>query len=400
MSDGYTSSENIQSTIFDDDENILILEDLLLQLLANRIKVYLDGIGIIYSQEKVENKTYSNKEETIFRKEHKNQILFEKSYELNKFHYDKFKNLMETKEIAIRLYPRLSFNINSKITTQGLMKEIKKFFEKVRAEVLLSGISNKLKKIGTFYALKHSKNKPWQENFANSDIILYPNKEEIIKISDQYNFPTPIFKSSWEPLESAFDKPLEIININIISELQKLGYQTKPILDEFSAENLNFPVAVFSYQSPKINDEEILIYCTNGIRKLTPENNLGNELTVQTTIAKGSSIPLWPLKIITFGWIMLNSSKEKELKRGTLINVDLKETLGLMANIEALITEDFRKLPNTYYCLEGEFKFINILGLTDNELEFVKSNSSNELLNLLSYKDHNQITKLLRRDIF
>lgn len=386
-------------SIFANKRNKRILEELLEQIVFDGLKVYLEGLGIIYTKEVIDPCSYTSNKETIHRKEHKKLLVFEKSYELNSFHHSKFKNLLETKELAYRLHPRLPFEVNSQLNIKGLIKELKKFFENLRSEILLNGKSLKLSNIGTFYALKRLENANWQDNFAQSDIVLLSNKEEIIKISDQYKFKTPIFRSSTEPLEVVYGNATELIKVNVVEELEALGYQTEPIIKEFKEEELHFEVSVFTHSNEKVSDEERIIYCTNGIRRITPQDHKATELTFQTSVPTGSQIPTWPIKLMMLGWILLNSSKNKVLSTGTILNVDMEQTIGNKTNLCGVCAVPFRQLPSLYYCLEGEFQFINILGITDKESNFSVQNSAESLVDILFHKEYAQITKINRRDI-
>ena len=382
-------------SFFDNPKAAKILSKLILRLINDELQVYIDGLGILYIEKKEERKNYFRGTQTVCSEEIRKYIVFEKCYEVSSFEYNKHKNIIEPRELAARFISRLKKHTPTKANISQVTKELRRFFNEIRTELLLSGKSERLGDLGTLYALKLNQELNWQDKFASADIIFSakPIKTRIIK--EQYRFETPVLKSSTEPLTTSYQKLIKEGELNLLHELTNIGY---PIdLPEAEA-TLKFDV--FSRPNPDDSNIEELIYCTNGAASLAhrhDRNQRGNEFIVRTLVDKGTVIPSWPEKLLLLGWLLGFTSKSKHVNTGVLINFDFSDILKEQNNLSGAFTAPLALLPGTYLSLSGRFRYINILGISETETNFATKFSTNDLAAVLRLKNWDQFTKLERK---
>ncbi len=385
-------------SLFAEDKYCEVLQGVLLKLIFEDLKVYLDGLGIIFSRTVVENINYLEQDQTTIILEEKKIIEFEKSYELSSFHFNKFKNIIEPKELALRLLPRLQKAGLGHLTVQDLVKDLKNFFNELRTEILVYGKSNKLYKIGLFQALKLNMDLNWRDRFGLADISMIPNTAKIINSTEKYQFTSPVLKNAWEPLASYYGEPKETKDFYLSKEIKKLGLES---LSDVHEDRLR--VAVFALEDPNDHNQEILIYCSENISALCHQldkEQIGTELTIQTSVPKGSVIPEWPYQPMIIAWILLLGSNKKSISPGSLINFELETVIGEATNLVGIFTTSLSKLPAYYLSLSGKFRYLNLLGVVKSEATFAETQGTTALLDILTHKEHHQITRLNRRNIF
>ena len=327
-----TSSELFKyHSLFAEEKYCDVLQNVLLKLIFEDLKVYLDGLGIIFSRPITENINFQENKETTIIIEEKKIIEFEKSYELSSFHFNKFKNIVEPKELALRLLPRLQNAGLPHLSIQELVKELKNFFNELRTEILVSSRSLKLQKIGLFQALKLNMDLNWRDRFALADISLIPNTAKIINSTEKYQFTSPILKNAWEPLSSYYGEPKLVKEFYLSKEIKKLGLAALSNIDED-----RLKVAVFAVDDQNDSTQETLIYCSENISALCHQldkEQIGTEFTFQTSIPKGSVIPEWPFQPMIIAWILLLGSQRKTISPGSLINFELESVIQQTTNL-------------------------------------------------------------------
>lgn len=382
------SIESTGSNIFSDPGCRAVLQKLILQLAFDGIKVCLEGLGILFVQQTQSSSTYANTKETILRKETQLELCFEKSYEITNFHYQKFGSIFETSELALRLISRLPENSTCpvKLNLKTLSHDLKKIFSEIRAEILRTGISRQLDKIGTFIALKLNPALNWRDKFGQADFIFIAGVKKTTHQEKDYRYETPLLKSAWEPLEAFYEK-LEKQKLNLLETVKSIDINQQ----DFKDQDLNQECKVAIFKMPSEMEDEIsLLYCTSGLKH--------GELSLQTKVARDIKVPEWPLKLIALVWL-LQTINQKNFSVSDLINFDWS-VLPEKNNLHGVLLTACKALPGTYFSLQGQINYLNVLGITAKESEFAYQHGPKTLLALLRAKEHHQISKLNRREIF
>jgi len=195
--------------------------------------------------------------------------------------------------------------------------------------------------------------------------------------------------------------PKHVLRVDIREELLHLGYDPQPLREEDGFTSDILQIAVFDRSS---ESEGALLYCTDGLRKISSTRptleSPGTEFTFQLSVSKSSdSIPRWPARPLTMGWILLQGSKSRSVKPGAGLCCDLPLADGMDTSLDAIITTPFCKLKGVVRSPQGPFRYTNIVGITSDEAEVAERLSPEYLLSLLEYKKLDQATVLSRSSL-
>ena len=115
-----------------------------------------------------------------------------------------------------------------------------------------------------------------------------------------------------------------------------------------------------------------------------------------------SSLPL-AKRALTLAWILHQSFQQKNLTHGRGLSADMPLVSGEMRDkggLSGIFLTRFTSIPHTQKCDSASFQYLNVLGVTDDELRFSELRSSEHLALLLKYKNMDQVTLPQRRSIF
>ncbi|MDC0357416.1 suppressor of fused domain protein [Oligoflexia bacterium] len=375
--------------------------------------VYLHGLGILLPKinTKPTSHTYNNK--VIVRKETIKTITFEKCYDLIAYYRNKYPDIVETKDLTRRIYPRLPLYMQIQWTERLLGAYVRGLIRSICDEIIVDGCSKQLAPIGDFFALHNRQGENMEDWFAGADIFLNPNYSAALYVGKPSVFERPRLHSAWELLEAAYGPPLGTFAVDVTKELTELGYDTSTFEDVTTAKEQRIPIAVFPGPSQGSAVTKTLIYCTEGLRTFTLEHAspsaLGNEFVFQLAADPQQNarhpeqafdqFPLWPARPITMAWILMHSTKSKYVKPGLGLSCNHFLAKDQSCNLTAIFTSIFALAKTPQLSSEGSFSYTNIVGITKDEAKVAEVYSPQYLLTLLKFRNYDQVTRLNRSSV-
>ncbi|MBX7143815.1 MAG: suppressor of fused domain protein [Oligoflexia bacterium] len=368
-----------------------------LQFIAQDVAVYLEGFGILIPDLVSHQRVKHVADRVLVQTETFRSLRFEKCGDLVAFHREKFGSIVETKEICELMYQQLSrwSERELRVITRGLLQQL-------RQGVVTNGHNHDFPEIGEFFALHNRQGSTLSDWFAGSDIFVRPTYRQTLVVEPSRMMQRPVLHSSWEILEAAYGPPACILQLDLIKELGGLGYEQEALTQSLAPADRTIPVGVFV----RLESPQALIYVTDGLRRLAADvapGKVGSELVFQLGLAHTegafSAIPDWPLRPLTLGWILIQSSRSKSLRPGAGLACGSPLIPQSDSELESVFTTQFAPVRNEQLSTCGEFTFANIVGITADETEAAGKYSAEYLLKLLEYKELDQHTKPWRSSI-
>lgn len=407
------SSHRIASQAFlhetSEQDRLILFQELsrvLFNILETDTPVYLERFGILFTTR--ENRIVSRRieQKSLIRKEAYRKLVFEKCDDLPPGYEEQYSSLIETPEISKRLHPRLPLTLTIRWSEQDLRRYIRGMIAFLRNEIIQNGHSSLLSEVGNFYALHNRQGEHPSDWYAGANIILEPRSEQITTIGESRIIPEVTFDHALEPFEATYGPPISVLGINLQSELRSLGYDLGSRDMNFS-ENL-FRVGVFRSNNTNEECNSTLIFCTDGIRNLTnssfQQQKSGTELIVQMKEDEippehQGQLPSWPLRVITLGWLLLNGRESRSLREGLGLSCDIPLSDREETILKAIFTTRHNSFPTPQLSGEGPFQYINLVGISPDEMKIAEEFSPDHLLTLLRFRGLDQCTRLMRQSL-
>jgi hypothetical protein len=325
--------------------------------------------------------------------------LFEKSRELTAFHRERFAPILDTRDLAKSVHAALPAEVSVRRSIRSTREALIEFLCAVRDAIIERGYSSALRPIGDFYALHNRQGTSPQDWFAGADIFLVPRSDRCLMAEDAQILPRPVLDNAWELLTAAYGPPIQSFEIDVLAELEQLGFApTGADQSRFTSER-TLRIAVFSDGAP----QPTLTYATDGARKLGLAHGaaVGSELTFQLPLgaAQGETrtmVPRWPSRALTLGWLLLVSARSKTVKPGVGINADCPLIPDCDTDLTAIFTTHFQPIRTEQLTVDGGFTFVNIVGITAGEAEVADTCGGAHLTALLTHRGLDQSTKPTR----
>ncbi|MBN8549515.1 MAG: suppressor of fused domain protein [Deltaproteobacteria bacterium] len=401
--------ELLSSTTEDERSSLQFhISNSIMHFLDRELAVYVEGLGIFFPQVEVKQRTRVLREKLLVHSDTVRTVRFEKCSELVPYHWEKFGQLVETRELVHQFYPNLPLAMRTRWTEPDMRKILRGYAGLVRREVVVQGFSNQLSQIADLFALHNRQGRSENDWFAGADVFILPRYEQTLFIEPCSVNERPALENAWELLEAAFGKPQKTFTVDIIKQLAELGYDTQALQNEAELQIREFPVAVFVR-----NDERpSLVYCTNGLRHLsrsaadsdTPRP--GNELIFQLSLApieksqtQTCEIPDWPLRALTMGWILMQSSRSRTIRTGAGLACDVPLIGNSDTELHSIFATTFACARSEQLCSDRPFSYVNLVGITADEAAVAAKYSPEFLLRLLEHKELDQCTKPNRSSI-
>jgi hypothetical protein len=390
------------------------LSGAIVHFLEQNRAVYLDGLGILYPCQQKRSVTRDiSSLQSFVRTETVSSAAFEKCYDLIQLHRDRFPKIAEIPELKDYIYPRLSIDAQIQWNEEDLSRLLRGLVRSIKDEIVIDGSSYQLKAVGRFLALHNRQGSTPEDWFAGSDIFLQSHFEEPVSVEAGRLFAKPVLRDAWELLEAGHGAPCYQFEINLKRELAKLGYDCEPIAEAFGAYALKIPVSVFRVPASQGGEEDVLLYCTNGLRSFQSEGEgvVGTELTFQLAVQKEdftdervqtssqSAIPEWPARVLSLGWILLVSSKERRVRPGAGLSADMPLIPQFDTGLTGIFATPFEAVSSAQRTESGVFEYVNLVGITDEETAVAASNGSDQLALLSQFKKLDQITRPTRASV-
>jgi len=385
-----------------------LLEDAIRYFISRDFPVYLSGFGILFPRIRSIDRSYMSEKKLTVRKESSRTIEFEKCSNLSQFHRDTYKGLVESKDLAQHIYALLPIHQALETSERQLREVLDQIVKELTKEVITQGSSKKLSSLGIFYALHNTQGGRFEDWFAGSDIFLNSNFSEPFSVSQGIVRERPVLESSWELLTAAYGDPIKTCTLDISKELEGLGYNAAELPND-----VEHKVNIAIYQNFDAREKTYhLLYCSDGLRKQGLKakrgRGYGTEIVLQLPIGAAidqhnpkdlSTIPMWPMRPLTMGWILMQSSPSHTLRAGHKMTEGISLVSDSDSELCGIFTTLFSQVREEQLSTEGPFYFVNLIGITHDEYLLADKNGPEQLRIILDYKKLLQYTKPLRSSI-
>jgi hypothetical protein len=363
--------------------------------------VYLEGLGIVVPQIASGQRIHTIDDQSVVHDETYITAEFEKCYDLVAFQKEKYRHVIETRDLAQRILPRLACGGRSN-TERDIQRWLRGLIELIKTEIVTEGICEALPSVGTFFALHNRQGRSASEWFAGADIFLQPALRHTLMSGPKTILTRPCLRDAWELLEAAYGKPVEIFRVDLRKELGELGYQVSDLGGGVTLPDID--VAGFECVAESAgSSHRVLLYCTNGLRSAALRQAgvraAGNELVFQLSDRNGnanyvaSCSRMAASRVLTLAWILLEGSKTRTVKLGAGISSDVSLFPGSGGeDAHAILITPFSAARSGQLCEDGMFFYANVLAITDDEAALARRISSEHLISVLEYRKLDQHT--------
>jgi hypothetical protein len=418
------SKRELEGETSDEVRNLLRYElnAAALHFLGQDIPMYFEGLGILFPETRTEYRSENKREHLKVWRETYRTALFEKCLELTTYHRERFPKIVETKEIAQWIYPRLPHFMTAQWEDRAIRRFLRGTIDGIRQEVVMRGYSREISSLGELFSLHNRQGDTFTEWFAGSDIFLRATYRHTLTATKPELFQRPLLKNAWGLLEAAFGPPREISTIPIPKELAALGYDPT-LLPSDQQDHLK----VAAFRAGEQEDERgSWVFCTEGLRKLglsSPKSKgFGNELVFQLSdsgfehVVSNTTTPPFHLaaRPLVVGWMLLQSARSNTIKVGSGLAVDvplfpedlvggtkkgLRRGTSARVPMKMILAAPFAKVRSEQLSEDGPFSYINIVAITEDESEFASRAKSETLLALLEHRRLTQISSPARSSL-
>ncbi|MCB0334848.1 MAG: suppressor of fused domain protein, partial [Bdellovibrionales bacterium] len=335
----------------------------------------------------------------VIRNESYRLLEFEKCDRICDAHRRRFDRIAETKDLAQRIHPQLPVSLNVKWDEANTRRYIRGFVRTAKEELLADGHSNLFDPVFSIYCLIHSSGTSLHDAFSGADIFIKSNYNQLLMVGPSRVFHTPVLENAWELLEAAYGKPVERFQVKVQDELTSLDFG----LCEEDIHSLALPkeVRVAAFSVAREGDLQTILFCTDGLRKLaSTDAGFGNELTFQIELpTEENKIPHWVFQCISLGALVICSSKKKQIKPGLMMETEHALLSGRHCCFSGVLTTEFKPMPHISHSKDGSFRYVNLVGIEEQEIELAKRYSPSRVVTLLEYKNKDQVTDPNRRPL-
>ena len=362
--------------------------------------IYLERLGFIYPITRTSQANYPQRTWCVIREETHRTAAFEKCEDIVTYHRDKYSEIVETSDLVKKIYLKLPLNYQIRWSESDVKRRILALLRQIKREIVHDGYSGSLSAVGEFYALHNRQGQSEVDWFAGADILLVPQFRELVSVGTPNTFERPVLQNPFELLDAIHGKCIKSFSVDVKSILEKLGYE----LDDEAKLDDKIKVNVYGIESNR-SDEMALLYCTDGIRHLA-RSETGTELTFHLALPSSTKlqkiqdeVPTWPLKALTLGWLLVQSTQSRRLKpaQGFSCEAMLSDQQGSLIN--SIFTSEYRLIPGVQLTEDRPFRYINLVGITAAEANVADKFSPNHLLRLLECRSLDQITRPSRTSV-
>ena len=366
--------------------------------------VHLETLGILHPELHEGWRPHVIGTSMAMRLETQRSVSFEKCDDLIALPADFLAQVVQTKDLTKRIYPKLPLPLQLKWRPDELRKILRAFFQHMRARLVKHGHSASLSAIGDFFALHNRQGSTPSEWYAGADIFIKARPTAPVSVRNINLFPRPTLESAWEPLQAAYGQALREYRSPLRQLLDEHGLLDEvPDLSSLTPDQ-TLSVAVFHYQ---LQGKSVLAFCTNSLRMIGLSRNkahpLGNELIFQLGADPQSldrpALPDIAARFLLLGWILMQSSKLGVLKTG--IGVSAPAMPGQEASrLSSVLVTSYEPASFQQLSAEGPFLYQNLVGITADEALLISRQRRNHLLAMLETRGLHQVTYPKRSSVF
>lgn len=374
--------------------------------------IYLERFGVLFPQYSERTKAQHRSGKVQAYKAIERGATFEKCVELTQELRRRYGRVVEVKELANSMVPRLrraGFNWSDLQTLRYLRGVIKLIAEQVAAR----GYSDTFPGLGKFLALHNRQGQTVDDWFDGADIFLASDYHDELQVEELRTFNRPVLKSASEPLQAIYGAPLHTFRVNLPRELGALGLDSNAALKELPDTAQSFSISVFEVLSERGSDSRRLIYVSDRLRLFTPQRHadtldqptpsLPTELVVELEVREKDfqlhrTPPRTPLRTFVLGWILLQSSPNRALRN--LSGLTLGQPLdGENSKLTAILVAPWDRISQPQSSFDADFRYRSLVGVTTDEYISAERHSALTILELLRRKGLHQVTKYSRSSI-
>ena len=362
-------SEHAIKEIESDPALLSIFQKCLETLLADGATIYLEGLGFLLPNEKEKIVRRVHRDSFYLIHQTHQRIDFEKCDDTAGMSHEELNHIIDTGGIADFLFKQHTLTIS----IPKLRVEIRKIIRSIKQELLQQGYSRKLGSIGVLLGIGDFS--PHRGGFSQIDLLLIPAAPHTITTSKDGPFIRPLLRDSFELLTAAFGKPLTSTTV-FLREFLGTDYEG------------SFTVGAFHMRgsSPR------LFLASEGLR------SFGAECVVEIPMKAGEEpkIPGWALQMMALGWYGLQTVKARKLIRGVILDAGAE----LLPGINHILIHERSGMRDRHLSQQGEFMFLSISGITDEEARFATRTSPDFLIHGLNHRGWKGITKSNRQPLW
>ncbi|MCO6429859.1 MAG: suppressor of fused domain protein [Deltaproteobacteria bacterium] len=368
--------------------------DVCIHFLRAEKPVYLERFGLLVPRISKAYRSYFSESSQLSRLEWVLSADFHKCSDLTAYHKERYKNVVELKELSSRVYAALPIERTATWSGRFIRHLILGLIETVKHETVSIGYSERLYEIGTFFALHNRQGSTFSDWYAGADIFIKSTLDEAVRCDDSVIHPRAVLQTPSEPFQAIFG-----------AAVQSFALPNLPALSEIPAPKVH----VFADDS-----SGSLIYVTEGIASLSGAGSSGGlpvELTLQLETgqkpllassgqhsSREISIPAWPVSAIRQ---VVEATILKGLPMPPIGAIISAKDIGLgKLPLNSLMITDFHRFHREQLTLEGPVIFRNIVGITSDEARMAQETSPKLLMACLQHKNHLHVTKPERSSIF
>ena len=401
------SPDSVYAEMSDEERYIICssLGRLVEQTLRSGRAVFLEGLGIVFPNTTASFRSYTVEEKLAVRRESVTTVDFEKCAEILAMHREKFGSIMETRELSSRLYPSLPLLLQLRWSPDDLKRRLQGLVRAIRSEIVTNGVSRRLDKVGTFYVLHNRHGTTPEDWFAGADIFLSSPHRWIREVEQSALFERPVLQSSWELFSAAFGREVGHLDVDVAKELAAVhGFQAPKLPVELR----QLSIRVFQVtSSPSKIGETTLLFCTDGVRRLaigpdrrgSPRCELTFQLSFESaaTTVSAAQIPSWPKRVFALAAAIV--AHQLLGRDSAWVGMSVPMVDRSPTRLEAVLLQRLTTVANEQLSAEGEFSYVNVIGITGDELALAEELGLSHLIALLRRKGLDIVTKLHRTSV-
>ncbi|MCB9030282.1 MAG: hypothetical protein H6619_04460 [Deltaproteobacteria bacterium] len=362
--------------------------------------VFLEGFGVLYHKDQICEKVDSIQKEFELYSEDTRTIQFERCSDLVSYQREKYKGIIELSDLAVLVREKISFFVdwNERI----VQRYIRGFIQLIKYEAIQFGISRRLSQIGVFYALHNRQGQEFFDWYSGADIFLISHFSHCISSKKVGRFVRPVFVNAWEPFEACCGKAIAMLSIDLVRELNELGYDQSALNANLAPAERMMLVSVFQAESKNPNKRK-LIFVTDGLRQLGIDmSEVGTELILQIEVPldgsnEGNELSMICSRPLVLSWVLLQGAKNKTLWSGAGLSASVplfKDCTNQLLN--TVFITPFTLIDGVQFATQGKFRYWNITALTENESDIVPIVSPKDMLEILKTRNLDQVVRLER----
>lgn len=364
--------------------------------------IYLETLGFLFPYQHRTSQSYSLEDSAGcigIRQETQLRVTFEKCGELVPFLREKYSPLVDLKKIGRRVYTRLPFSLQQKWSEELTARYLRGLVKSIKEGLVVEGRSGQLSSIGHLYALHNRQGKNLSEWFSGADVFLKSLPLDLLAVKGAQTHPLPEVDDPWELLEAACGAPLLCREVDLPTELEALGYSAGDVSALASSAELSSKLELAAFRLEKNGwGEPLYIFSTRGV---SPAQQHSTEaLTIiPCKTAHQELESLFPYRSAAMVWL-LQQSGASTLKQGAGLSGEASLWPSFSSKLCGILMAESQLFPHSFPTSSGgSLRFLTVLGLTRDEGEVAERYSSEYLLDLLSCRRLEQITRPQRTSI-